>query len=199
MSSLYQNDLSFLNDRGDIALAGIDEAGRGALAGPVVVAAVVLDYNKLIPGLNDSKKLSDIKRRQLYKQILEQARGVSVVEVSAAEVDRINVLQASILGFGLACNGLKLAIDYALIDGRDVPVAMKDKAQAIIKGDSIYACIAAASIVAKVHRDDLMIALDDRFPQYGFAQHKGYPTAQHYQALMDWGACPMHRQSYRLS
>lgn len=179
-------------------LAGIDEAGRGALAGPLVVAAVVLDYQKPIAGLNDSKQLTASVREQLFHAILNSALAIQIVESSAAEVDKVNIRQASILGFEFAFLGLEPAAEFALIDGKDLPVGLQRQADAVIKGDSLYACIAAASILAKVHRDNLMRKLDLLYPEYGFATHKGYGTVRHYAALASFGACAEHRKTFRL-
>jgi len=194
----YSHDLNFLKAGSHTHIAGIDEAGRGALAGPLVVAAVILDYEKPISGLNDSKQLSASIRDKLYEKIVDSAIAFSIIEVSAARVDEINILQASLEGFVKAFAALSPRADFALIDGRDVPSAMSGKALAIVKGDGKHPCIAAASILAKVHRDRLLTKLDTRYPEYGFARHKGYGTARHYRALATFGACIEHRRTYRL-
>jgi ribonuclease HII len=194
----YSHDLNFLKAGSYTHIAGIDEAGRGALAGPLVVAAVILDYWKPILGLNDSKQLSAGARDKLFEEIVDSAIAYSIIELSAARVDEINILQASLEGFVKAFAALNPRADFALIDGRDVPAAMSGKAMAIVKGDGIHPCIAAASILAKVHRDRLLTTLDSRYPEYGFARHKGYGTALHYQALATFGACKEHRRTYRL-
>ena len=198
MDILYQNDLDFMQRRAFSRIAGIDEAGRGALAGPLVVSAVVLDYAHPIEGLNDSKQLSAARREKLYAYIMDSALAVGIIEIPAAEVDRINIRQASILGFALAFQALQIEPDFALIDGKDAPEVLSGVSQAVIKGDSLHACIAAASILAKVHRDSLMTTLDRCYPEYSFARHKGYGTLKHYAALSTFGACKEHRISFRL-
>ena len=194
----YSHDLNFLKAGSYTHIAGIDESGRGALAGPLVVAAVILDYEKPILGLNDSKQLGARIRNKMYEEIVTSAIAFGIIELSAARVDEINILQASLEGFVKAFAALNPRADFALIDGRDVPAAMSGKAMAIVKGDGIHPCIAAASILAKVHRDRLLTTLDSRYPEYGFARHKGYGTALHYQALATFGACKEHRRTYRL-
>lgn len=196
MTELYENDLRLIGERGIAALCGIDEAGRGALAGPVVIAGVVLDYSSSIESLNDSKQLSPKKRRALYKEITRQALAYEIVALPVSLIDEINILQATLQGFQMIYKKLKSSCDYALIDGRDLPSGIDG--EAVIGGDYIHACIAAASILAKVYRDDLMINLDDIYPEYGFAAHKGYGTKKHYEALTAFGACKEHRQSFRL-
>ena len=196
MHKLYENDLGFVREFGKIA--GIDEAGRGALAGPVVIAAAVLGYDETPLDLMDSKQLSAPKREALYELICAQAIAYQIVEISAKKIDEINIRQASILGFQRAFEALGAQADFALIDGRDLPEDLIGKGCAIIKGDTLHASIAAASILAKVHRDRLMIALDAVYPEYGFARHKGYGTALHYKALRAFGPCGEHRRSFRL-
>ena len=159
MTNLYQNDIKHLTENG--VFAGIDEAGRGALAGPVVIAAVVLDYNKIIEGLNDSKQLSPKKREILFQQIVELALDYSIVEIGPDYIDKHNILQATLLGFKKAFLQLKSKPEHCLIDGKDIHKDLKPYAKAIIKGDQLYAAIAAASILAKVHRDKLMLAYDE--------------------------------------
>lgn len=196
MTELYENDLNLIGKRSISSLCGIDEAGRGALAGPVVIAGVVLDYGSKIEALNDSKKLSPKTRRALYEEITKQALAYEIVALPVSLIDEINILQATLQGFQMIYKKLKNSCDYALIDGRDLPSDIKG--EAVIGGDHIHACIAAASILAKVFRDDLMIDLDDIYPEYGFAAHKGYGTKKHYEALAIFGACKEHRQSFRL-
>ncbi|MDD3523391.1 MAG: ribonuclease HII [Candidatus Cloacimonetes bacterium] len=195
-SRLYENDISYLEHRGLLRIAGIDEAGRGALAGPVVVAAVVLDYRHEIAQLNDSKKISKTLRDKLYMQITSSALCFSIVEIPATVIDRINILNATLQGFREVYLNIQDQVDACLIDGRDIPKPVPG--EAVIKGDSLHACIAAASILAKVHRDRLMINLDQEYPEFGFAAHKGYGTTSHYRALSSFGACPQHRTSFRL-
>ncbi|HHV36648.1 MAG TPA: ribonuclease HII [Candidatus Cloacimonetes bacterium] len=196
MTELYENDLKLIKERGVAALCGIDEAGRGALAGPVVIAGVVLDYGFSVESLNDSKQLSPKKRRALYEEITLRALAYEIVALPVSLIDEINILQATLQGFQMIYKKLKSSCDYALIDGRDLPSGIKG--EAVIGGDHIHACIAAASILAKVYRDDLMIDLDNIYPEYGFAAHKGYGTKKHYEALAAFGACKEHRQSFRL-
>jgi ribonuclease HII len=181
--------------RGPGLLAGVDEAGRGPLAGPVVAAAVMLDELQPIKGLADSKTLSPRRRERLYDEIRAKALCCSVAEASAQEIDALNILQATLLAMRRAVEGLRLVPHFVLVDGNRLPV-LKMPAQAIVKGDAKVQAIAAASILAKVHRDRLCEALHERYPQYGFAAHKGYPTAEHLRALRTHGACPEHRHSF---
>jgi len=176
-------------------VAGVDEAGRGPLAGPVVAAAVVLDDLQTIKGLADSKALSPRRRERLYDEIRAKALCCSVAEASVEEIDRLNILQATLLAMCRAVEGLRLRPQCVLVDGNRLPV-LPVQAQAIVKGDARVPTISAASILAKVHRDRLCLALDERHPQYGFAAHKGYPTAEHLQALRRFGPCPAHRRSF---
>ena len=176
-------------------LAGVDEAGRGPLAGPVVAAAVMLDELQPIKGLADSKTLSPRRRERLYDEIRAKALCCCVAEASAQEIDELNILQATLLAMRRAVEGLRLRPHRVLVDGNRLPV-LAMPARAIVKGDAKVQAIAAASILAKVHRDRLCLALHERFPQYGFAAHKGYPTAEHLQALRAHGACAEHRRSF---
>ena len=176
--------------------AGVDEAGRGPLAGPVVCAAVVLPEDFHLPDLNDSKKVTEAKRNVLFDAIQQQALAYSIVFVSREEIDSHNILHATLLGMARAIEQLQIRPNLALIDGNHLPKELYCKAQAVISGDSIHPCIMAASILAKVSRDRYMQALDALYPQFGFAQHKGYPTAKHLQALKDHGICPEHRRSF---
>ena len=176
-------------------VCGIDEAGRGPLAGPVVAAAVILDPARPISGLNDSKKLSETKRAMLAVTIREHAVAWCVAEASVEEIDRLNILQATLLAMQRAVAGLAVRPVSALVDGNrcprlDIPV------EAVVKGDGKVASIAAASILAKTVRDAGMLALHERYPQYGFASHMGYPTAAHCRALEEHGASPVHRRSF---
>lgn len=197
MSLLYQNDLFVLSQKRLPSVMGIDESGRGALAGPVVIAAVVLNYEDPIPALNDSKLLSVKKREALHQEILARAQAWQIVEIDAVKIDEINIRQASLLGFTRVYEALKEIAGYAMVDGRDLGSGING--EAVVKGDSRHACIAAASILAKVHRDSLMREMDILFPEYGFAAHKGYGTLRHYIALNKFGPCPTHRHSFRLS
>ena len=176
-------------------VAGVDEAGRGPLAGPVVAAAVILDQRKPIAGLDDSKKLSAARRESLCAQILAQALCCSVARASVEEIDRLNILQATMLAMRRAVAGLRLKPSRVLVDGNRLPV-LDVVAQAIVGGDALVPSISAASIVAKVHRDQWCLELDLLYPVYGFAAHKGYGTAQHLAALQAHGACPEHRRSF---
>lgn len=174
---------------------GIDEAGAGPLCGDVYAAAVILDKNKPIAGLNDSKKLSEKKRERLYHEICENAQDFAIATASVAEIDRLNILQARLLAMQRAFLALKKPVDCALIDGNRLP-DLSVEAHAIIQGDSLVAAISAASILAKVARDNSMYQLDALYPEYGFGKHKGYGTKQHLQALQEHGITPYHRQSF---
>lgn len=179
-----------------LLVAGVDEAGRGPLAGPVAVAAVILDPARPIAGLNDSKKLSEARREALYPLIVERALAWRIEFVEAGEIDRLNILQATLEGMRRAVAGLRPAAAHARIDGNKVPKGMRCPAEAIVGGDAIEPAIMAASILAKVARDRTMLKLDEEWPQYGFARHKGYPTAEHLAALAEHGPCPQHRRSF---
>ena len=176
-------------------VAGVDEAGRGPLAGPVVAGAVILDTSSPIDGLRDSKCLSATRRERLFDEIQEKALAWSVAYASVEEIDSINILQATMLAMQRAVDALQPAAEYALIDGNRCP-ELPCPARAIIKGDSRVAAISAASIMAKVTRDREMQALDAKYPGYGLAQHKGYPSRAHIEALEMLGASPVHRRSY---
>lgn len=176
-------------------IAGVDEAGRGPLVGAVVAAAVILDPQQPIVGLNDSKKLSASKREQLAEQIKNRATAWAVCSVEADEIDRINILQASLLAMKRAIESLPEAPDFALIDGNKLP-QLDCEAAAIVKGDARVEAIAAASILAKVERDAQMQALHLSYPQYEFDRHKGYPTKAHMALLQRHGPCPQHRRSF---
>lgn len=175
--------------------AGVDEAGRGALAGPVVVAAVILDEKQTVTGLADSKILTARRRERIAADIQQYARAWKVVCITPKKIDQINILQASLLGMQRAVAQLDIAPEMVLVDGNRAP-DFGIPARAIIKGDATEPAISAASILAKVHRDRLMVKLAERYPGYGFEQHKGYPTQTHRQVLMDIGPCPEHRRSY---
>ena len=176
-------------------LAGVDEAGRGPLAGPVVAAAVILDDQNPIKGLADSKKLTARQRNRLYDEIRAKALCCSVAEASVEEIDQINILQATLLAMRRAVEGLRLKPHKVLVDGNRLPV-LDVLAEAIVQGDAKVQAISAASILAKVHRDRWCETIDRDYPQYGFASHKGYGTAVHMQALKTYGATPWHRQSF---
>lgn len=186
-------------------LAGVDEVGRGCLAGDVVAAAVILDPALPIDGLTDSKRLSAVRREALYTEITSKALSWSVARASAAEIDDINILQASLLAMkravaglvegGVNTGGTRLRAEFVAVDGNRLP-NWSYAAEAIVGGDGQVPCISAASIIAKVTRDRELIALDAEYPGYGFAQHKGYGTAEHCGALLRLGACPIHRRSF---
>ena len=176
-------------------IAGVDEAGRGPLAGPVVAAAVILDDLHRIKGLNDSKRLSPRKRERLYDEIRAHALCVAVAHGSVQEIDAINILQATLLAMQRAVAMLRLTPHIVLVDGNRLP-SLNVPGEAVVKGDAKVAAIAAASIIAKVERDRLCCELHERWPMYGFAEHKGYPTANHLKALTAHGACPEHRRSF---
>jgi ribonuclease HII len=179
-----------------LRVAGVDEAGRGPLAGPVVVAAVILDPARPIDGLADSKAIAEAARERLSDLIVARALAHAVVVVEAAEIDRRNILQATLAGMARALHGLDPAADHALVDGNRLPKDLPCPATAIVDGDALEPAISAASILAKVARDRLMRALDARHPGYGFAVHKGYPTPDHLAALARLGPCPEHRRSF---
>lgn len=176
-------------------VAGVDEAGRGPLAGPVVVAAVILDPHHFIAGLDDSKKLSEKKREVLFPEIKAKALAWSIIEVGVEEIDSLNILQATLLGMRRAVEGLTPMPSLALIDGNRAP-ALDCEVKTIVQGDSLEPAISAASILAKVFRDQLMGDYHRRFPCYGFNRHKGYPTAEHVRLLQENGPCEIHRKSF---
>lgn len=181
--------------RGYRAVAGIDEAGRGPLAGPVVAAAVILPGHFELPGLNDSKQLSEAQRNRLFPMIRDQALAVGIGVSRADEIDRINILQATLRGMCRAVQRLSVQPDFLLVDGiSPVPLGIEQKTLA--KGDSRSLSIAAASVIAKVVRDRIMVAYDRLFPEYGFARHKGYGSQQHRDAVASYGPCICHRRSF---
>jgi ribonuclease HII len=180
---------------GPVLTAGVDEAGRGPLAGPVVAAAVILDELRPIKGLRDSKTLGPATRERLAAEVRAKALCCCVALASVEEIDRLNILQATLLAMRRAVEGLRLVPKRVLVDGNRLPV-LSMPAEAIVKGDAKVAAIAAASIVAKVHRDALLAALHEQHPAYGFAEHKGYPTPEHLAALRLHGACIAHRRSF---
>ena len=176
-------------------ICGVDEAGRGPLAGPVCAAAVILPKGLELPGLNDSKKLTDKKRRELFPIIKEQAVAYGIGLASHEEIDEINILQATYLAMERAIAQLEGKADFALIDGnraKDFGLPVRT----VVKGDSLSASIAAASVLAKVTRDDVMLEMAEKYPEYGFEVHKGYGTKAHYEALHKYGHCPIHRMSF---
>jgi len=189
--SREENDMA-----GALLTAGVDEAGRGPLAGPLAVAAVILDPRRPIAGLDDSKKLSEAKREDLYPLIVERALAYCVVLIEVDEIDRINIFQATMAGMSRAVAGLALTAHEALIDGNQLPKDLPCRGRAIVGGDALEPAISAASILAKVSRDRLMVAMDAVHPGYGFAVHKGYATPGHLSALQQLGPCVQHRRSF---
>ncbi|MGE8685194.1 MAG: ribonuclease HII [Acinetobacter sp.] len=177
-------------------IAGADEAGRGPLVGSVVAAAVILDPENPIEGLNDSKKLSEKKREKLFVEIKEKALAWAIAECSAQEIDEINILQASLLAMRRAVEKLEIKPDHVLVDGNKVPQGLSMSCDAVVGGDAIHPEISAASILAKVTRDHEMVELDQKYPQYGFAKHKGYPTKAHFEAIAQHGVIAEHRRSF---
>ena len=175
--------------------AGVDEAGRGPLAGPVVVAAVILPANYRLESLDDSKRLTALKREQLAPQIESQAIAFAVEFVDVDEIDRVNILQATMNGMQRAVENLKPVPQRALIDGNRAPPLICE-VRTVIGGDALIASISAASVLAKVYRDQLMLNMHDLYPEYGFDRHKGYPTAYHLERLRTLGPCPIHRKSF---
>ena len=184
-----------MTEKSTILIAGVDEVGRGPLAGPVVAAAVILDPEKTIEGLADSKKLTEARRNKLDVEIREKSLCWALGRAEIEEIDEINILQASLLAMRRAVEGLSIQPEHAQIDGNRCP-ELKCSSEAIIKGDQKVACISAASIIAKVARDTEMINMDTEYPGYGFAAHKGYPTKVHMQALLELGVTPIHRRSF---
>lgn len=185
-----------LSDAQPERIAGVDESGRGPLAGPVCAAAVILDPAHTPPGINDSKQLSAARRERLAAEIKASALAWAVAFVEVAEIDRINILQAALLAMREALEGLTVAPTRALIDGNRCPTGLRCPAQAVVRGDQTVIAIGAASILAKVARDRTMQALDERYPGYGFARHKGYGTQAHFEALARLGPCCEHRRSF---
>ena len=179
-----------------LRVAGVDEAGRGPLAGPVYAAAVILDPDNIPAGLDDSKKLSAQKREVLAEQIRQHALAWCIASANVEEIDTLNILQATLLAMRRACEGLSLPPDQILIDGNRVPAGLRSPAQAIVKGDATVAAISAASILAKTARDADCDRLHVLYPNYAFDQHKGYGTALHLQRLQQWGPSPAHRRSF---
>jgi len=191
----FQTDrIAFDWDRAGL-IAGVDEAGRGPLAGPVVAAAVILDARHPIEGLADSKTLTAARREKLFAQICARSLCCSIASASVEEIDRLNILQATMLAMRRAVLGLRLTPIKVLVDGNRLPI-LEVSAEAIVRGDALIPAISAASILAKVHRDRWCAELHIQFPQYGFAAHKGYGTEQHMAALREHGACPEHRRSF---
>ena len=177
-------------------IAGTDEAGRGPLVGSVVAAAVILDPNRPIEGLNDSKKLTEKKREKLFIEIQEKAIAWAIAEATHTEIDQINILQASLLAMRRAVEALTVQPSHVRVDGNKVPQGLIMSCEAVVGGDALHEEISAASILAKVTRDREMVELDRKYPQYGFAKHKGYPTKAHFEAIAAHGVIAEHRRSY---
>lgn len=182
-------------EAGHPLVCGIDEAGRGPLLGPVYAAAVILPLDCDIPGLNDSKKLSEKKREALFDMIKEKAAAFGIGFATAEEIDRINILQATFLAMKRAYEAMGQPADWALVDGNKMPL-LPIPGETVIKGDAQCASVAAASILAKVSRDRVLRELDSQYPQYGFAKHKGYGTKAHYEAIKQYGVLPEHRRTF---
>lgn len=187
---------SFFMGEKQMLIAGVDEAGRGPLVGAVVAAAVILDPNNPIEGLNDSKKLTEKKREKLFKEIQEKALAWAIAEASHTEIDELNILQASLLAMRRAVEALALVPEHVRVDGNKVPQGLQMSCDAVVGGDALHPEISAASILAKVTRDREMVELDAIYPQYGFAKHKGYPTKAHFAAIEAHGVIEQHRRSY---
>ncbi len=181
--------------KGYKSVCGVDEAGRGPLAGPVCAAAVILPEGVIIDGVNDSKKLSEKKRDSLFDVIREQALSYSIAYATVDEIEEINILNATMLAMRRAINGLEIKADYAMIDGNKIPPIDID-AECIVKGDAKSMSIACASILAKVSRDRLLYKYAEEYPMYGFDKHKGYGTKVHREAILKYGPCPYHRKSF---
>ena len=177
-------------------ICGVDEAGRGPLAGPVCAAAVILPQNFQIEGLDDSKKLSEKKRELLFDKIIENAVAYNIAYGTLEEIERYNILEATYIAMNKAIDGLKVKPDFALIDGNRIPKGITVPCETVVKGDSKSCSVAAASILAKVTRDRLMLEYDKKYPQYLFAKHKGYGTKAHYEAIKKYGICEIHRKSF---
>ena len=191
----YEFDHS-IRAEGYPVIVGIDEAGRGPLAGPVYAAAVILNPEDPIDGINDSKKISEKKRELLFDAITKRAVAYSIANASIEEIDEYNILQATFMAMRRAVEGLSIPSDLILVDGNMIPSGFAVPARAVIKGDALSASIAAASILAKVSRDRLMCEIDQEYPWYYFAKHKGYGTALHYEMLRTHGISPVHRRSF---
>ena len=182
-------------ENGSLTVAGVDEAGRGPLAGPVYAAAVILPFGTEIDGLNDSKKLSEAKREKLFDIITDKAVAYGIASASEKEIDGINILEATFLAMNRALKQIEGSFDLALIDGNRNK-GIEYPSVTVIKGDALCADIAAASILAKVSRDRFMYTMADKYPQYGFEKHKGYGTKLHYENIAKYGVCPIHRKTF---
>ncbi len=191
----FETEKSALN-KGYKLVCGVDEAGRGPLAGPVCAAAVILPPDIIIDGLNDSKKISEKKRELLYDVICEKALAYHISFGSLEEIEKYNILEATFLAMNRSIDGLNIKPDYALIDGNRVPKGIKVPCETVVKGDAKSASIAAASILAKVTRDRLLLEYDKEYPKYNFKKHKGYGTKEHTDLILKYGPCPIHRMSF---
>lgn len=192
-------DLSYENEarkKGFKAVCGVDEAGRGPLAGPVCAAAVILPENCEIEGLNDSKKLSEKKSEALFDVIKEKAVAYSISFGTLEEIEEFNILEATFIAMNRAIDGLDIPADFAIIDGNRTPKNIKIPCETVVKGDSKSLSVAAASVLAKVTRDRLMLEIDEKYPQYNFKKHKGYGTKEHTHLILEYGPCPVHRLSF---
>ena len=192
-------DLSYelsATEKGYSLVCGVDEAGRGPLAGPVYAAAVILPSDCEIEGLNDSKKLSEKKREQLYDVIKEKAVAYCIASADVEEIESVNILRATYLAMNRAIDGLKIKPDYALIDGNRIPDGIKVECETVVGGDAKSLSIAASSVLAKVSRDRYIIELDEKYPEYNFKKHKGYGTKEHTDAILKYGPCEIHRMSF---
>lgn len=199
MNNVMMSNTAFddaIRQEGYPLIAGVDEAGRGPLAGPVCAAAVIFSPDHIPQGLNDSKKLSEKKREALFEPIMQSALAYCIAFGTVEEIEDVNILQATFLAMRRAVEGLSVSPSLVLIDGDKIPAGLTLPARNVVKGDGLSASIAAASILAKVSRDRLMYEWDKEYPQYGFAGHKGYGTAAHYVAIRQYGPCPIHRMSF---
>ncbi|MBR6573295.1 MAG: ribonuclease HII [Clostridia bacterium] len=194
MPDLELENLAYEN--GFKAVCGVDEAGRGPLCGPVCAAAVILPEGVQLDGVNDSKKLSEKKREALFDVIKEKALAYSVAFATVEEIEEYNILEATFLAMNRAIEGLNIKADYALVDGNRVPRNIQIPCETVVKGDAKSLSIAAASILAKVSRDRLLLEYDKQYPEYNFAKHKGYGTKEHIEAIKKYGPCPIHRASF---
>ena len=193
MDWLHYENIAY--EKGYVKICGVDEAGRGPLSGPVCAAAVILPKGKIIEGVNDSKKLSEKKREKLFDIIKEESTAYSIGWASVEEIESINILNAAMLAMKRAVEGLPVKADFAYIDGNKTP-DLEIPCEAIVKGDANSMSIAAASILAKVSRDRLMLEYAEQYPEYGFEKHKGYGTKVHNEAILKYGPCPIHRKSF---
>lgn len=193
-NSLFEYDRA-LRERYGVYLCGVDEAGRGPLAGPVVVAAVILPNDFTVDELNDSKKMTEKQRDKVFELIQEYALSYSIVSVDSSIIDEINILKATLYGMSKAVEDLSIKPTFTIIDGNDVPLDLSN-AKAIVKGDTFSASISAASVLAKVTRDRFMREISNEYKEYNFAKHKGYATKEHYESIKEYGLTPMHRRSF---